>query len=45
MSVISNTTVLSNFAVVEQLDLLQRIYGRVYLAGAVYTELEECTLN
>lgn len=25
MSVISNTTVLSNFAVVEQLDLLQRI--------------------
>jgi predicted nucleic acid-binding protein len=44
MSVISNTTVLSNFAVVEQLDLLQPIYGRVYLAGAVYTELEEGVL-
>ncbi|MDX1523239.1 MAG: hypothetical protein R3264_16560, partial [Anaerolineae bacterium] len=39
MSVISNTTVLSNFAAIGQLDLLRTLYPRLYLPTAVYDEI------
>lgn len=31
MSVISNTTVISNFASINQLDLLRRLFGALYI--------------
>jgi predicted nucleic acid-binding protein len=40
VSVISNTTVLSNFATIEQLDLLHALYPRLSLPTAVYDELQ-----
>jgi predicted nucleic acid-binding protein len=39
MSVISNTTVLSNFAFIRQLSLLQRLYGILYIPVEVYEEI------
>jgi predicted nucleic acid-binding protein len=39
-SVISNTTVLSNFAAVGALDKLRDLYKEVYLSTEVYTEIE-----
>lgn len=39
MSVISNTTVLSNFAAIDQLSLLRELYPRLYLPTAVYDEI------
>jgi uncharacterized protein len=39
MSIISNTTVLSNFAAINQLDLLQKLYARLYMPTAVYEEI------
>jgi predicted nucleic acid-binding protein len=41
MSVIANTTVISNFASIGQLGLLQRLFGAVYLATEVYREIED----
>ncbi len=40
MSVISNTTVISNFASVGQVDLLQRLYGEISIAVDVYQEIQ-----
>lgn len=40
MSIISNTTVLSNFAVIDALDKLRGLYGEVYLSTEVYKEIE-----
>jgi len=40
MSVISNTTVLSNFADAGRLDLLQRLYGVLYVSVEVYAEVQ-----
>jgi uncharacterized protein len=39
MSIISNTTVLSNFAAIDQLGLLQELYPLLYLPTAVYDEI------
>ncbi|MBC8492779.1 MAG: hypothetical protein H8D43_03255 [Chloroflexi bacterium] len=36
MNVITNTTVLSNFAAIDQLDLLRQLYGVVYIPTEVY---------
>lgn len=40
MSVITNTTVLSNFASINQLDLLHRLYGTLYISTEVYEEIQ-----
>ncbi|MCP3959968.1 MAG: DUF3368 domain-containing protein [bacterium] len=40
MSVISNTTVLSNFAGIGALDLLRKLYGEIYLSTDVYQEIQ-----
>jgi predicted nucleic acid-binding protein len=39
MSVISNTTVISNFASINQLDLLRRLFGALYISTEVYEEI------
>jgi predicted nucleic acid-binding protein len=39
MSVISNTTVLSNFASIGQLDVLRRLYQILYIPTEVYEEI------
>lgn len=41
MSVISNTTVRSNFARIGELPLLQRLFGQLYLPTEVYAEIQE----
>ena len=40
MSVVSNTTVLSNFASIGQLDLLHRLHGTLYISTEVYEEIQ-----
>jgi predicted nucleic acid-binding protein len=40
MSIVSNTTVLSNFASIGALDRLRELYGEVYLPTEVYQEIE-----
>ena len=40
MNVITNTTVLSNFAVIGQLDLLRQLYGVIYIPIEVYEEMQ-----
>ena len=39
MSVIANTTVISNFASINQLDLLRRLFGALYISTEVYEEI------
>lgn len=39
MSVISNTTVISNFASIGQLDLLRLLYTEIYISTQVYDEI------
>jgi uncharacterized protein len=39
MSIISNTTVLSNFAAINQLSLLQQLHSRLFVPTAVYDEI------
>jgi predicted nucleic acid-binding protein len=41
VNVIVNTTILSNFASVGRLDLLRSLLGPVYIATAVYAEVQE----
>lgn len=40
MSIVSNTTVLSNFASIGALDRLRELYGEVYLPTEVYQEID-----
>lgn len=40
MSVIANNTVLSNMALINRLDLLESIFGKVFLTLEVYKEVE-----
>lgn len=40
MNVITNTTVLSNFAAIGQLNLLRQLYGVVYIPIEVYEEMQ-----
>ncbi|MGC9393784.1 MAG: hypothetical protein ACP5J4_02905 [Anaerolineae bacterium] len=41
MNVISNTTVISNFAAIGQLEVLHALYGRVFISTDVYAEIQE----
>jgi predicted nucleic acid-binding protein len=40
MNVLANTTVLSNFAAVGRLDLLRSLFGTLYVAQAVFEEMQ-----
>lgn len=40
MKIISNNTVLSNFAYVDRLDLLKGVYGELYISFEIYKEVE-----
>jgi predicted nucleic acid-binding protein len=40
MSVIANTTVISNFASINQIDLLRRLLGPLYISTEVYAEIQ-----
>ena len=40
MSVIANTTVISNFAAIGQLEILRRLFERVYISVEVYEEIK-----
>lgn len=39
MSVIANTTVISNFAAIQRLSVLRQLFGVVYLSTEVYDEI------
>lgn len=39
MDTISNTTVISNFAVLDQLDLLRQLYGVLHIPTEVHAEI------
>ena len=41
MSVITNTTVLSNFAAIRQIDLLRLLFTHLYLPTEVYDEINQ----
>jgi predicted nucleic acid-binding protein len=41
MSVITNTTTLSNFACIEQLDVLQQLYENINISVEVYGEIQQ----
>jgi hypothetical protein len=41
MSVIANTTVISNFAAVEQLELLHTRFGKLYISDHVFEEIQD----
>ena len=40
MQLISNNTILSNFAIVDRLDLLKDAYGEIFISLEVYEEIE-----
>lgn len=40
MNVISNTTVLSNFAAIDSLGRLRELYGEIFLSTEVYKEIQ-----
>jgi hypothetical protein len=40
MQLISNNTVLSNFAVIDRLDLLKDVYGEIFISLEVYEEIK-----
>jgi len=40
MSIITNTTLISNFAGVDQLELLSRLWKRLYLSEQVFAEIQ-----
>ena len=39
MSVIANTTVLSNWAAIEEVDVLRKLFARLYVSTEVYEEV------
>lgn len=41
MSVISNPTVISNFASIGQLDVLRQLFGSLAISTEVYDEIQE----
>lgn len=41
MSVIANTTTISNFACIKQLDVLQQLYGNIQISIEVYKEIQQ----
>lgn len=40
MSTIANTTVISNFAAISQLEVLQHLYGTLFISLEVYEEIQ-----
>ena len=42
MSIICNTTILSNFATIDQLDLLRQLYGRITIPNTRLTDEAVC---
>ena len=40
MSVVSNTTVISNFAAIGRLDVLEQLFGTLFIPTDVYSEIE-----
>jgi predicted nucleic acid-binding protein len=40
VSVIANTTIISNFSAIEQLRLLRRVWPRLYITEQVFTEVQ-----
>ena len=40
MNVIADTTVISNFVSIGQLDLLRKLYSRLYISMGVYEEIQ-----
>lgn len=40
MSIITNTTVVSNFAGIGQLDLLRQLFGTIHISAEVYQEIQ-----
>jgi predicted nucleic acid-binding protein len=40
MDVIANTTVISNFACIKQLDILRQLHGTIYISVEVYEEIQ-----
>ena len=44
MNIIANTTVLSNFAAIGQLDLLRLLYTQLFISTDVYAEIEDGAL-
>lgn len=40
MTIIVNTTVISNFASVGQLDMLHRLYNTIFISTDVYEEIQ-----
>ncbi|MEK7396586.1 MAG: hypothetical protein AAB116_06580 [Candidatus Poribacteria bacterium] len=41
MSVLANNTVITNLALVNRLDLLEKLFGNVYISSEVYQEIED----
>lgn len=41
MSVIANTTIISNFASIQKLDILQKLYNTLYISVEVYGEIQQ----
>ncbi len=41
MSIISNTTVISNLSRIGSLDLLRQLYGRIFISVEVYKEIQK----
>ena len=41
MSVIANTTVISNFASIDRLELLHHLYTTLYISTEVYAEIQQ----
>ncbi len=39
MSIVVNTTVISNFAAIYQLELLRHVFGTLHLTAEVYEEI------
>ncbi len=40
MSIIANTTVISNFACIGQSDLLRQLHREIYISAEVYEEIQ-----
>ena len=45
MSVIANTTIISNFAAVGKLELLHTLWSIVYISDQVYNEIQDGLLQ
>ena len=41
MSVIANTTVISNFAAIGRLDVLHSLLGEIHISTDVYSEIQD----